>query len=132
MWAPALSLMTSNLREFFESHKWTMYERVHQICCQDNSFVRAGLDCTKWMAIDVDIKILCGLKLLVHGVSGSAFHDYFQIGEMTALLCCEVNHRIWVVSLLRDSGEIHHDKLAVERFCHMQLLPQHMHVIKQR
>jgi hypothetical protein len=31
-----------------------------------------------------------GLKLLVYGVSGSAFQDYFQMGESTALLlCCE-------------------------------------------
>lgn len=44
----------------------------------------------------------------------------------------EVDHRIRVVNSLRDSGEIHHDKLAVERFRHMQLLPQHMRVIEQR
>jgi hypothetical protein len=41
------------------------------------------------MAIDVDVKILCGLKMLAYGVSGSAFQDYFQMGESTALLCCE-------------------------------------------
>ena len=33
---------------------------------------------------------------------------------------------------LCDNGEIHNDKLAVERFHHMQLLPQRMRVIEQR
>jgi hypothetical protein len=45
------------------------------------------------MAVDVDVKILCSLKLLAYGVLGSVFQDYFQIGETTALLCCEkVSH----------------------------------------
>jgi hypothetical protein len=44
----------------------------------------------------------------------------------------EVEHRVRVVSVLRENGEIHHDKLSVERFRHMELLPQRMRVIEQR
>jgi hypothetical protein len=81
----------------------TMYESVRHICCQADSFFRAGLDCTKRMAIDVDVKILCGLKLLAYGVSGSAFQDYFQIGETTALLCCEkVSHIISTLNFILE------------------------------
>lgn len=44
----------------------------------------------------------------------------------------EVEHRVRVVSMLWENGEIHHDKLSVERFRHMELLPQPMRVIEQR
>lgn len=44
----------------------------------------------------------------------------------------EIEERVFVMNSLRANGEIHHDKLAVERFRHMQLLPQRIRVIEQR
>jgi hypothetical protein len=44
----------------------------------------------------------------------------------------EVEHRIHVLNKVRDAGQIHLDKLAVERFRHMGFLTQRMRVIEQR
>jgi hypothetical protein len=73
----------------FQITRSMMFERVRCIYCEADSFFRAGMDCTGWMAIDVDVKILCGLKLLAYGVSRYAIQDHFQMGKLTAMLCCE-------------------------------------------
>ena len=73
----------------------TIYQRICSICCEADAFFQSGIDCTNHMAIDVDVKILVGLKMLAYGILGSAFQDYFQMGKSTALLCCEkVSHLI--------------------------------------
>lgn len=67
----------------------SMYERIRCFCCSTDSFFTAGFDCTGRHAIYTDVKILAALKKMAYGVSGSAFRDYFQMGESTVELCCE-------------------------------------------
>ena len=60
----------------------TIYQRICSICCEADAFFWSGIDCTNCMAIDVDVKILVGLKILAYSVLGSTYQDYFQMYQI--------------------------------------------------
>ena len=65
------------------------YDVVRNFLLRDDYFFRESFDCCGVKSISPDAKILIALKYLAYGVSVNAFRDYFQLGESTALLCCE-------------------------------------------
>ena len=65
------------------------YDTIRNYLMRDSSFFRDTFDCCGRQSISPDAKILVALKYLAYGVSVNAFRDYFQLGESTALACCE-------------------------------------------
>jgi hypothetical protein len=52
-------------------------------------FWTSSIDCCGKLSIDPIVKILAAMKLVYYGVSFSAFHDYYQMGESTSRMCLE-------------------------------------------
>ena len=70
---------------------------------REDPFFRDGADCCGAVSHSVDAKLLIALKYLAYGVSVNCFCDYFQMGETTALLCCEKFVRCLIrIDELRD------------------------------
>jgi hypothetical protein len=65
----------------------SVVDQLLTVAVESSPFFRDGCDATGRKSISPHVKILMGLKLLAYGVSPSAFQDYFQMGESTALLC---------------------------------------------
>jgi hypothetical protein len=63
------------------------YEAIKSYLCEVNYFFRDGSDITGRKRVSTDAKILISVKYLAYGCSVNAFHDYFQLGEATAMLC---------------------------------------------
>jgi nucleoside permease NupC len=55
--------------------------------CSANSFFQDCIEVTKQKMISIDAKILISLKYLAYGCSVNAFHNYFQLGKTTSMLC---------------------------------------------
>jgi len=52
-------------------------------------FAKCDFDCCGQVTVGLDCKLLKALKVNTYGVAANAFHDYFQMGELTAIKCCE-------------------------------------------
>ncbi|KAL3787001.1 hypothetical protein ACHAWO_008114, partial [Cyclotella atomus] len=52
-----------------------------------SSFWTSTVDACGQKSIDPYVKVLAAQKMICYGVSVSAFHDYFQMGESTGRLC---------------------------------------------
>ena len=80
-----------------------IYNRIKNLCMREDPFFRDGADCCGTVSHSVDAKLLIALKYLAYGVSVNCFRDYFQMGETTALLCCEKFVRCLIrINELRD------------------------------
>jgi hypothetical protein len=66
------------------------YDNLRNNLCNVQPFFRCGFDATKREKISTDAKILIALKYLAYGTTVSAFRDYFQIGESTAIKCVKI------------------------------------------
>jgi hypothetical protein len=63
------------------------YEAIKNYLCEVNYFFRDGSVITGRKRVRMDAKILISLKYLAYSCSVNAFHDYFQLGKSTAMLC---------------------------------------------
>jgi hypothetical protein len=62
------------------------YDAIRNYLCSNVSFYQEGFDVTHRRRVSSDAKILISLKYLAYGCSINSFHDYFQVGESTAML----------------------------------------------
>jgi len=76
------------------------YEEIRSYLCRTDSFFQAGYDAYKRQKVSADAKILITLKYLAYGCSINSFHDYFQMGESTAMMCVKK-----VTKLMSSSNE---------------------------
>jgi hypothetical protein len=63
-----------------------MYNDIRNILSAAEPFFRDGFDVMKKKKISVDAKIMIAIKVLVYGSCVNSFHDYYQLGQTTALL----------------------------------------------
>jgi hypothetical protein len=65
----------------------TVVERIIQIAGASSPFFCNCGNAVGKASIASHVKVLMGIKLMAYGVSPSAFQDYFQMGESTAMSC---------------------------------------------